>query len=67
MRQIQGLNADDKLLTPVFLQKLAANIKTVVTASNDKLKLTELANLADRIYNFLPQSDLIAAIGTGTP
>lgn len=54
--QLEGMQADDKLVLQVFLQKLPATVRSIVAAQSDKMKLDELADLADRVHEHLPEN-----------
>ena len=54
-RQLEGMKADPVLLKQVFLQKLPSAAKSIVAANSDKMTATELAELADRVYEHLPE------------
>lgn len=53
-QQLEGLEPNSVLLMQVFLQKLPVTVRSIVAANSDKIPLTELAELADRVYDNLP-------------
>jgi hypothetical protein len=65
-QQLEGMDPEAALVREVFLQKLPTNIRSIVASNVERMELAELAELADRIYDSLPPSDSINAIGTSS-
>lgn len=63
-QQLEGMTADDKLVLQVFLQKLPPTVRSIVAAQGDKLSLSELAELADRVFEHMPDSGSISAVSS---
>ena len=55
-QQLDGMEPNSTLLTQVFLQKLPGTIRSIVAANSNVMQLSELAELADRVYDNLPTS-----------
>jgi len=58
-QQLEGMEANEPLLKQVFLQKLPTTVRTIVAANSDKMALQELAELADRVYDNIPQESTV--------
>lgn len=58
--------ADDQRVQQVFLQKLPSTIRSIVAAQGDKISLSELAELADRVYEHMPDSAMISSVSSNT-
>jgi len=65
-QQLEGMKTDPKLLTQVFLRKLPSTVRTIIAAQEDKLKIEELADLADKVYENLPSSSAVNATALST-
>lgn len=57
-----GLNVDDELLRMLFLQRLPANIRAVLSINDGSL--TKIAEMGDKIVDLVPHASSIASSST---
>ena len=55
-QQLDGMEPPDNMLKQVFLQKLPVTVRSIVAANSDVMDITQIAELADRVYEHLPSS-----------
>lgn len=69
LRQLQhlaGPNVPEEFILAMWTSRLPSNIQTVI-ASQPKMSLQELADLADRVFDIVPASPQVAATQTTAP
>ena len=65
-QNLEGMKADDKLLLQFFIQKLPATVRSIVAAQSDKMQLSALADLADRVYEHMPENVSVSAVSSSS-
>lgn len=66
-QQLEGMAASEALLTNLFVQKLPIALRPIVAAQIGTVGLEELAGLADRVQENLPDTSNISTVSPTSP
>ncbi|GAA49140.1 transposon Ty3-G gap-Pol polyprotein [Clonorchis sinensis] len=70
LRRLYGIlgdrKIDDALLKQLFLKRLPTHVQSILAPDTDKVQLTQLANIADRILEIQPRSPNLNSLDTST-